>query len=48
MALFSFQSGNKAAEDDVFDKFEAGRKRRRIFPVKQGKYREKQEIYFKF
>ena len=90
MALFSFQSGRKAVENDIpnfsakrqkvlvflfcqsgneavkngsflelkaaekrlkiafFNKFEAGRKRREIFPAKQGKYREKQGISFKF
>ena len=48
MAIFSFQSGCKAAEGGTFDVFKEGRNWREIFPVKQGKYREKQGIIFKF
>lgn len=78
MALFSFQSGNKAAKSAsffcqsgneavkngssllglkaavkrlkvvLFDVFKEGRNWREIFPVKQGKYRKKQGISFKF
>lgn len=49
---FGTQSGCKAAVKQLkvvlFDAFEAGRKRREIFPAKQGKYRKKQGIYFNF
>ena len=48
MALFSFQSGSKAVKMAflIFQQSgnEAGRKRKEIFPVKQGKYRENKEL----
>ena len=41
------RSGNEAAKIDSSFLSKATVKRREIFPVKQGKYREKQGIYFK-
>ncbi len=48
LIAFSFQSGNEAAKNDSSFLSKAAVKWREIFPVKQGKYREKQGIYFKF
>ena len=46
--LLELKAAVKRLKRVLFDKLETERKRRDIFPAKQGKYREKQGISFKF